>query len=248
MSAGPSVRFQSVLARDRGAGRGDNGAWRYPGFVIQRAPATRLGDSDYYDPRNPNLPRRRVESNFHILFNTLKSVSFLERQKMMEILAETLQIMKDPGFPDDPNPNGIAQFVRFGGKAARGFDATHASSYRGDKFHDVVQDVDWAQSVEIGEQQNRLHAHVDLRFIHYSQIQIDIPKINQIFVRTFNRILRREFLHFPALASKYTLTKAFIHLGNNRNSVEAESNWDLIRRQYGQKATASTASPVKMET
>ena len=45
--------------------------WMYVGGKVQRAESVMINGTKYTDPREPSLPRRKIESNFFITINTV---------------------------------------------------------------------------------------------------------------------------------------------------------------------------------
>ena len=51
-------------------------SWRYAGGNIQRADSIRINGTDYPDPKDKSLPRRKQESNFFITINSNKAIGY----------------------------------------------------------------------------------------------------------------------------------------------------------------------------
>ena len=146
--------------------------WKYPGGVIQRHPDLYINGTKYLDPKETEeLPRRKQESNFFITINTNRSPRHYpsKSNKAYTAMEETLRYMADEA--------QICACLKFGPK-----DPTYVN----DLYTDVIDRVEWKASVETGDKLERLHAHIWLTIIHYSQIQINTPMTQAIFRREYN--------------------------------------------------------------
>lgn len=153
--------------------------WKYPGGNVIRAPSIHLDPTDkvYRDPKEPpgiNLPRRQQESNFFITINTNKSPrdAGVTLQVAASAADETLYELSQDA--------ALAEWMEFG-KGRKG-----NAEFSGDRYEYVVADVDWTPSVEFGPHFHRLHAHVDARFIHYSQMRVNLKALQYAFRAAFN--------------------------------------------------------------
>lgn len=190
-------------------------AWKYAGGKIQRA--SHLPVSQYHDHKDTSLPRRKQESNFFITINTNKSPSD-ERHKEAEYrLKGVLEVLAEKRF--------MAGYMLFGPHDTTG------STYRNDKFADVVENVEWKAAVETGEVMNRVHAHIWLTVTHYSQIQVNVHTLAAETKRLFNGriggynalpstrdelyLRRKPYVHVKLLPQSdwMTVIKSYIHKG-----------------------------------
>ena len=190
----------TVEAIDLKRAKGDtvkgNGAWRYPGGVIQRHAQRWINGKEYWDDKDPSENRRKHESNLFITLGTNRSMRG-NRGKYIK------RADRSPGDGPYANPvrvppaqvilakqacanaleelskeSMMCQYFKFGPKHAM---------YRDDRFNDVVQSVEWQPAVEIGELADRLHAHIWLTVNHYSQVQINMPVMQMLFKESYNR-------------------------------------------------------------
>jgi len=195
-------------------------AWRYPGGVIQRAPSQWIGGHKYVDPKDPDLPRRKQESNFFITINTNKSTQFeaagateigvRQAEKMLKALAEE---------------RTMATYIKFGPKSAE---------YLEDKYMDVIHSIDWKAAVEIGPQIKRIHAHIWLTITHYSQIQINVKMLMHRAREAYNddedntmagtnlRITEMPYVHVKLLPQGdwTSVMRQYIHKGMQHSTVQ----------------------------
>lgn len=138
-------------------------AWKYKGGAVERAPSLSLGSGTYTDGKHPGerLPRRYQESNFFITINTNKAPE--TEEETATAVSHCEQMLGHLSA-------WVSKYTHFGPRDQH---------YSRDRFADVIADVDWQSNVEIGDQQRRVHAHIWLTIQHYSQIQIDIPKLTE---------------------------------------------------------------------
>tara|TARA_B110000977_G_scaffold166074_1_gene213740 strand:+ start:3832 stop:4491 length:660 start_codon:yes stop_codon:yes gene_type:complete len=146
-------------------------AWMYPDGKIKRAESVRLGSKDYYDDKDPTLPRRKHESNFLITLNTNKT---LREGPDGALAKEACKLIMDEMGTD----KRICEFLKFGPKSRW---------YENDLYADVIKQVEWQACVEVGEQINRLHCHIWLTVHHYSQVQVNMPVIQRMFKTMYNQ-------------------------------------------------------------
>lgn len=191
-------------------------AWRYPGGVIQRAPQVKLGSKgiSYTDPKNPGEPRRKQESNFFITLNTNKSPASPEDMTMcLNALKDAVQhLSKD---------HVLAACLKFG---------PVDQHYQLDRYGDVIVSAEWKSSIETGEVMNRVHAHIWLTIVHYSQIQINTQMLMAQVKAAYNgsQLWGGAFKHLKLTRNPYVHVKLL-----------PQSDWAQIMRNYVTKNFAS---------
>ena len=191
-------------------------AWRYAGNKIVRAPSTKLGNRVYVDPKDPDLPRRKQESNFFLTINSNKSPSPEDTDMCYKAMESMLERLKDERV--------IATYIKFGPKD---------DSYTDDRYEDVINSVDWKAAIEQGDKMNRVHTHIWMTVSHYSQIQINIKGLQRQARMYYNsasfegqRIASDSALHMRALP--------YVHV-----KLLPQSDWTDVMRQYIHKAMIS---------
>ena len=139
-------------------------------------PAGRCGACSPQDPKEPfkdsqeGTPRRKQESNFFITLNPNKKFSVLDEPKARKCFETALKHLAET--------DTLVRYIKFGPKD---------SHYQSDLARDVlIQGFDWKSTVEVGEELGRMHCHIILGIMHYSQIQIDTAMIRHEFRRAFN--------------------------------------------------------------
>lgn len=195
----------------------DDGAWRYPGGIVQRAPSLVLGKSmkEYYDPKNfalgdGKLPRRKIESNFFITLNTNKDYpANLNAEAIMEGVLDHLK-----------QDCEIAGYLKYGPKD---------DTFRDDLYNDIVEKVEWQAGIERGDKFNRLHCHIWLTIYHLSQLQISYPLMQKAFKDKWNALSQRRG---KAQADKLTLK----HRPYIKVCLLPDSNFAQVMRNYMFKA------------
>ena len=55
-------------------------------------------------------------------------------------------------------------------------------------FTDVIVSVDAKGTIEVGEKQKRMHAHMVVEIKHFSMIQLNVPVIRSLFKTIWNEI------------------------------------------------------------
>ena len=81
---------------------------------------------------------------------------------------------------------------------------------------------EWKAGVEIGENQERLHAHIWLTVHHYSQVQVNMPVMQRMFKQAYNSHIGAENLRvlrcnkMPYIQVKLLPT----------------SDWAMVMKQY----------------
>tara|TARA_Y100001937_G_scaffold46133_1_gene64809 strand:+ start:107 stop:769 length:663 start_codon:yes stop_codon:yes gene_type:complete len=188
--------------------------WQYVGGKIIRAPGKKLGLSgiEYVDPREPTLPRRKIESNFFLTINTNLSPPDEHEETCVHALRETIKELR--------HTQNLCQILKFGP-----VDAAYAE----DKYADVIDKVDWKGEVEFGPTLHRLHAHIWVTFTHYSQIQVNSNMLQWISRRLYNSKL-------PANLQKKDSGCSITRLPYVHVKLLPQSDWATIMRQYIHKA------------
>ena len=189
-----------------------NQAWKYADCKIVRAPSLILGGKEYFDPisstATTKVPRREQESNFWITINTNKAPSLADMPNAVRCMEECLDALA--------SDTVLPRYLTFGPRN---------TEFKADVARDVVTGIDWKASVEIGDHQHRLHAHIELRIKHYSQLQINRDAMGKFARRAWNRCIGDSppYLH----ASR----KFYVHV-----KLEAQQDWQGIKARYQAKA------------
>ena len=147
--------------------------WKYPGGHVERLPSVWVDSGvRLHDHIDTSMPRRRQESTFFITLNTNRAATTHdELQQMKEALEVTLATLGSPAV--------LPTWMKFGPK--------NPEVYGNDKWKDVVRDeVGYEAKVEIGPELKRVHAHIMLTIVHYSQIQVWVQMLQQISRRVYN--------------------------------------------------------------
>ena len=198
----------------------NNGAWRYPGGIIQRLESTTInGRPDYFDHKDPGEPRRKQESNFFITLNTNRSCA--AGGKLAEIGKESMK----RALTDMAKETTMCSYIKFGPKN---------KEYENDRFEDVIKKIEWNAAVELGENLKRLHCHIWLTVHHYSQVQINMPMMQHVFKQTYNMKL----VNYHADGAPNVFTDDLRCRGMPYIQVKLlpESNWAEVMKQYIHKA------------
>jgi len=205
----------------------DKGAWRYPGGNIVRHPDMKIngrgpngqgGDSftgAYTDHRDPSEARRKIESNFFITLNTNQTVNYRSPEVDLDARMAAKNALDVLSMDDT-----MCAYLKFGPKDEH---------YARDLFEDVISKVEWQAAVEVGENLERLHAHIWLTVHHYSQVQVNMPVMQNLFKKLYNNSL-----HHPDM--KIT-KRPYISV-----KLLPTSDWAMIIKQYIHKGMA-TAEP-----
>lgn len=184
-------------------------AWRYPGGNITRAPSKTLGGTVYVDPKDPEMPRRKQESNFFITINSNKDASKLGpdlTQSAFSRMEKMLVRLSDERV--------LAQYLKFGPKSPE---------YEADKYTDVINAVDWKAAVETGDAMHRVHAHIWLTISHYSQIQINVHMLMHLARSFYNEGLSvRGGDKLLAIGKR-----PYVHV-----KLLPQGDWTSVMRQY----------------
>ncbi len=193
-----------------------SGAWRYPGGVIQRYPTVEINGRRYTDDKDPDMARRKHESNFFITLNTnqcLRHATPEEANAAKQAVAKTLKELAGDKY--------LCSYLKFGPKS---------SHYKDDRYEDVVQSAEWNSSVETGATYDRLHCHIWLTLHHYSQIQVSMPLMQRAFKERYNHYVK------GTAAAKYAQKKQpYIQV-----KLLPSSDWADVIKQYIHKAMASS--------
>lgn len=193
-----------------------NQAWRYQGGQILRAPTIMLGKDNpksknkrYEDPKNPGQPRRKQESNFFITINSNKSP---EAGEEMDAAIKAMESM----LGHISQEHILAKLVVFGPAPGE-----VGAPYKDDQYADVIHNVDWRSGIETGDQMCRLHAHIIVTIIHYSQIQLNPKALQYESRRAFNENIPRGYADLRINRLPWVYIKLL-----------AQSNWGQIQKQY----------------
>tara|TARA_B100000073_G_scaffold347392_1_gene361566 strand:- start:3014 stop:3715 length:702 start_codon:yes stop_codon:yes gene_type:complete len=204
----------------------DNQEWMYPGGNIVRGDhlkkLTNHMGSAYRDHKDSSENRRRHESNFFITLNTNRAVHMFKDPNSLALgqkaCQETLKYLaKD---------QQICRFLKFGPKH---------DEYKFDKYDDVIQSIDWKSAVEVGEKQNRLHCHIWLTVTHFSQVQVNMPMIGQLFKTHFNNQVGWN-------ADLKMTRKCYVAV-----KLLPTSDWAMVFKQYIHKAMTTALPEDKQE-
>ena len=202
-------------------------AWRYPGFNILRAPSVFLTTPGklYTDPKEPDAdnangkPRRKIESNFFITINPNQKVPAAKESRAQAIFKTALDKIA--------REENLVQYLKFGPKD---------SHYIGDHAIDVIEKLDWDSNVEIGDIRGRMHCHIWLTIVHYSQIQINVSLMQWAFKKAYNE-------QIPNLHAEDRVKK----LPYLQVKLLPQSDWTTVMRQYIKKAIGAGPVPAAFE-
>ena len=153
--------------------KGPKDAWMYPDGKIIRA--THLDVKTYYDHKDPELARRKHESNFLITLNTNRSLS---SRAVSPFVANEMKQAVKRAVDSLSQDEVLCSYIKFGPKN---------EEYRNDLYEDVIQSAEWKAGVEVGDIQERVHAHIWLTVHHFSQIQINMPVMQRLFKIAYDR-------------------------------------------------------------
>lgn len=179
-----------------------NQSWRYKGNKVVRAPSIEINGTSYTDPRDPDMARRKQESNFFVCLNTnLPVIDEDPSGAIGKMRAACAELTKE---------KSIATYLQFGPVDRH---------YSADLYNDVVHSIDCKVGVEIGPQEKKLHAHMWLTITHYSQIQINKQMLSHMFKKMFN--------DSPGAAAYHIKKLPWIHI-----KLLPQSDWTDVMRQY----------------
>ena len=193
-------------------------AWRYPGGIIQRAPSTKINGNEYFDHIDTTEPRRKQESNFFITLNTNRRCDAdsghvnIEREGRVAMQQALKELAKD---------TMICKYLKFGPK--------HPKVYENDRYEDVIQSIEWTANVEIGDELKRLHCHIWLTVHHYSQVQINMRMMQQLFKLKYHENLGLGKEHLKINGLPYIQVKLL-----------PTANWAEVMKQYIHKGMSSS--------
>ena len=193
-------------------------AWRYPGGIIQRADSLYPNNSTkrYYDPKEKDKdhPRRKQESNFFITINTNRKVDGMIIDKGQDAMKRLLAYLaKD---------EVVCSYMKFGPK--------DPDTYGDDNYNDVIDKVEFKSCVEVGENLERLHAHIWMTVTHYSQVQINIPMVQYHTLNIYNTAV--------ALDPRLMITgQPYVNV-----KLLPQSNWTDVMKNYLRKGMESVAN------
>lgn len=180
--------------------------WMYVGGKVQRAESVMINGTKYTDPREPSLPRRKIESNFFITINTNMTFEGAEEEGIIA-LRKTLVALRDP--------KELCLALKFG--------PVDPANYGEDKYADVISKVDWKGEVEFGPSLSRLHAHIWVTFDHFSQIQMNSNMMQHRVKTLFNTFMTNPNFKIKRLP--------YVHV-----KLLPQSDWATVMRQYIHKA------------
>ena len=193
-------------------------AWKYPGGIIQRAPSKYLGGKEYTDPKNQALARRKQESNFFITLNTnLGPQAEAEKTACVDALKAALLDLADA--------RTLNACLKYG---------PYDDHYANDKYEDVIASINFQSAVEIGENLGRVHAHIWLTIVHYSQLQLNIKLIQHRVKAWYNNSLVAQYRMKPAQGGLQLTKMPYIHI-----KLLPQADWADIMRNYVTKNFAS---------
>jgi hypothetical protein len=115
------------------------------------------------------LGRRKQQSNFFMTLNTNKR-KFDEVRDIDAMSHAINKVFKQ----------GVFEILKFG----PAHPATYAAD--GDKADDVIEKVEVKAGIERGPVTGALHAHLYLTITHWSQLQIDVPRLQFLFKEAYN--------------------------------------------------------------
>lgn len=176
------------LARDEATGIAQ---WKDRGGVMRRSDLVPMGEHKLnHDHKNPELGRRKQESNFFITCNLNKN------PKDDDVHAYTVAL--DYAMREMAADRVICQYLIFGPAIASMRGSDH---YRDDTYAHHIDKVNYHCGIERGSKRGMVHAHVWLTIDHFSQIQIHPKQFGFLVKEFFNQSVRaqgRESLVLPA--------------------------------------------------
>ena len=153
--------------------KGDQ-AWKYAGGNVERLPSTTVNGVELFDHITKGAPRRKQESSFFITVNTNKAGKTPEEtQDIIAGLEAAVTGMGDEAI--------LATLIKFG--------PMNPEEYGNDKYADVVKEVSFQGRVEIGPVMRRVHAHIILKVIHYSQIHLFVGMMQEYVKTVYNKTI-----------------------------------------------------------
>ena len=198
----------------------DHGAWRYPNNRIVRHEGAVFNGTHYYDERDPDLPRRKIESNFFITLNTNRQFKKAKPQLYAAGMTAMENTLRELAMDET-----IKQYLAFGPRSAW---------YADDRYDDVVESVEFTGRAETGELKERLHVHIWLTIKHYSQLQIHMKLMQHQFKAIFNK-------HIAAVSgSTDNVIKSLPYI---QVKLLPTSDWAMVLQQYIQKGMHASDGP-----
>jgi len=206
-------------------------SWKYKGGLVDRAPSVMLGGAHLYDHKvdstGTKVPRRSQESNFFLTINPNLAPRSVDDVYKVTAAVETMA--KELG-----TDTGVANILKYGPK--------NPEVYGADLYAQVISGIEWKAGVEMGGVAGRTHMHAWLTVTHYSQVQIDVHKLQYLARHLYNEAYAGNDVSFPAASEltkrrhmrsddKFVITKLpYVHV-----RLLPQSNWTSIMRSYIQK-------------
>ena len=194
-------------------------AWRYPGGIIQRHDSCMINGRRYEDHIDRGEPRRKQESNFFITINTNRRG---ESTAAAPNLEQEGRVAMERALKDLATDTMICKYLKFGPK--------HPEVYGNDRYQDVIQSVEWTANVEMGDELKRLHCHIWMTVHHYSQVQINMRMMQQLF-----KLKYHEHLGAPFNPKLQINGMPYIQV-----KLLPTANWAEVMKQYIHKGMASS--------
>ena len=123
----------------------------------------------HVDQAGQPLGRRKQQSNFFMTLNTNKR-KFDEVRDIDAMSHAINQVFK----------KGVFEILKFG----PAHPATYAAD--GNMANEVIEKVEVKAGIERGPVTGALHAHLYLTITHWSQLQIDVPRLQFLFKEAYN--------------------------------------------------------------
>jgi len=197
-------------------------AWRYPGGIIQRYESTMINGRRYYDHIDTSEPRRKQESNFFITINTNRKGSSTAAAPNLE---QEGRVAIEKALKDLAKDQFICKYLKFGPK--------HPGVYGDDRYEDVIQSVEWTANVEMGDFLERLHCHIWMTVHHYSQVQINMRMMQQLFKVKYHE-------HLGGLLNPNWKELQINGLPYIQVKLLPTANWAEVMKQYIHKGMVSS--------
>lgn len=183
--------------------------WKYPNGIVVRHPNGIFLNPNgvpYTDPKEKEpMARRQQETNFNICINTNKAPKAHQLAlAVMSMKKVNTQLASDAW---------LAVCLRYG---------PVNKEYELDRYEDIIESVTATGSVEIGPKLKRLHTHLRLRIIHYSQIQINLNVLKESAMRLWNNECERQ----PTLTGMRMTSWPHVFLGT-KGGPRVEQQLDI---------------------
>ena len=175
----PASVHASVHASVPRVSNKDQQRWKYKNFEIQRAPTLVINGTKYTDPKElpKELPRRKNSSTFFVTVNPNK------------VVPDDLRAVADEAWKE--GLEALEQGVAVNGKCIK-FGPNDPATFAADRFEDVIIGrPQFVAKTEVGPKCGRLHAHVRVKVVHYSQVHLSIPKIQAIFKKAYDEAVAK---------------------------------------------------------